>query len=76
MYVDFLKWAAVNFPGKRSIDIRSLLGDLPLRLVAYVQKKGTKAHLNSTKKYLFAFEMTHNGGEVQWVDDAQSVGHL
>ena len=34
MYVDFIKWAVVNIPGLRSVDIRSLVGDT-LRICAY-----------------------------------------
>lgn len=35
MYVDFIKWAVINIPGLRSVDIRSLVGDT-LRICAYV----------------------------------------
>ncbi|XP_063932430.1 uncharacterized protein LOC135144334 isoform X2 [Zophobas morio] len=76
MYVDFIKWAVVNFPGKKKIDIRTLLGDLPLWLVAYTVKKNDKIHHRDRKKYLFSFEIEHSGGEVIWVDDKCSVGNL
>eukprot|EP00123_Amoebidium_parasiticum_P012939 comp21672_c0_seq1/m.30498 comp21672_c0_seq1/g.30498 ORF comp21672_c0_seq1/g.30498 comp21672_c0_seq1/m.30498 type:complete len:1017 (-) comp21672_c0_seq1:48-3098(-) len=65
MYVDFVKWTLCNMPGMGSVDLRSIVGDNPMRLIGYVLPADYKGpHVPEMKKYCFNFHMEHSGGEV------------
>eukprot|EP01134_Creolimax_fragrantissima_P000917 CFRG0917T1 len=75
MYVDFIKWKGVNFPGMRDVDITSLVGKIPLRMVGYtIPRHHDGPHTMDLKKYCFCFEMQHSGEDLMILpDDSVSV---
>ncbi|KNC84361.1 hypothetical protein SARC_03406 [Sphaeroforma arctica JP610] len=65
MYVDFMKWKGVNFPGMRDVEISSLIGKIALRMVAYTVPRAYEGpHTEALKKYCFCFEMRNNGEDI------------
>ena len=58
MYIDFVGWALVNMPGMGKIDLTSLIGDLPLRLVGYIIKRDcTEPHSDAKKNTSLPFRL-------------------
>eukprot|EP00124_Ichthyophonus_hoferi_P004422 Ihof_evm1s484 gene=Ihof_evmTU1s484 len=74
MYVDFVKWTLCNMPGMGSVDLRAMLGDLPIRLVGYIIPKDYNGpHTPDKKRYCFNFHLEHTGGEVIFNDETEDT---
>lgn len=66
MYIDFASWSLVNFPGYKSIDLKTFIGDQRIKIVVYEVKRPDNydpavkiPHHVCLKRYLTVMEMTH-----------------
>lgn len=59
-FIDFYHWQVVNVPGMPEMNLKSFWRNLPLRLVAYQDKRNAKHHYQSENAYYFEFQLEHS----------------